>query len=73
MKKSCLILALFVSGFAAQAQTAEERFNALPENKKEELRDSTVVVLVVCLILSAFVFVVDESVNYALRKILESL
>jgi hypothetical protein len=27
----------------------------------------------VCLILSAFVFLVDESVNYSLRKILESL
>ena len=41
--------------------------------KREELRDSTVVVLVVCLILSAFVFVVDETVNYTLRKLLESL
>ena len=41
--------------------------------KKEELRDSTVVVLVVCIILSAFVFLVDESVNYTLRKLLESL
>ncbi|MBM2839761.1 MAG: secE [Bacteroidetes bacterium] len=41
--------------------------------KKEELRESTVVVLVVCVILSAFVFVVDETVNYTLRKLLESL
>ena len=41
--------------------------------KKDELRDSTVVVVVVCMILSVFVFAVDEVVNVVLRKILESL
>lgn len=50
-----------------------KEMNKVTWPKKDELRDSTVVVLVVCLILSAFVFVVDESVNIALRKILESL
>jgi preprotein translocase subunit SecE len=50
-----------------------KEMNKVTWPKKDELRDSTVVVLVVCLILSAFVFVVDESVNYTLRKILESL
>jgi preprotein translocase subunit SecE len=41
--------------------------------KKDELRDSTVVVLVVCVLLSAFIFVVDEAVSITLRKLLESL
>ena len=38
--------------------------------KKEELRDSTMVVLVVCLIIAAFVFVVDTAVSEALKRIL---
>jgi preprotein translocase subunit SecE len=50
-----------------------KEMNKVTWPKKDELRDSTIVVLVVCLILSAFVFLVDESVNYSLRKILESL
>lgn len=50
-----------------------KEMNKVTWPKKEELRDSTMVVLVVCIILSAFVFVVDETVNYTLRKLLESL
>jgi preprotein translocase subunit SecE len=37
---------------------------------KDQLRDSTVVVLVVCLILSAFVYVVDTAVSWGLGQIL---
>jgi preprotein translocase subunit SecE len=38
--------------------------------KKDDLRDSTVIVLVVCLIISAFVFVVDTGVSEVLKRIL---
>jgi len=38
--------------------------------KKDDLRDSTVIVLVVCLIISAFVYVVDTGVSGVLRAIL---
>ncbi len=37
---------------------------------KEELRESTMVVVVVCLIISAFVYVVDLVVSGALKGIL---
>ena len=37
---------------------------------KEQLRDSTMVVLVVCLVLSAFVYVVDTAVSWGLSQIL---
>ncbi|MEE9225705.1 MAG: preprotein translocase subunit SecE [Bacteroidota bacterium] len=37
---------------------------------KEELRESTMVVVVVCLIISAFVYVVDMVVSEALKGIL---
>lgn len=37
---------------------------------KDELRESTTVVLVVCLIISAFVYVVDMVVSEALKGIL---
>ncbi len=50
-----------------------KEMNKVTWPKKDELRDSTVVVVVVCLILSGFVFVIDEAVNLALRKILETL
>ncbi|MGE5315608.1 MAG: preprotein translocase subunit SecE [Acidobacteriota bacterium] len=36
---------------------------------KQELRESTVVVLVVCLLISAFVYVVDTVVSKALQGI----
>ncbi len=38
--------------------------------KKEELRESTIVVLVVCIIIAAFVFLVDTSVSEVLKRIL---
>ena len=38
--------------------------------KKEELRDSTVIVLVVCLIISLFIYLVDTVVAKALSSIL---
>jgi preprotein translocase subunit SecE len=50
-----------------------KEMNKVTWPKKDELRDSTVVVIVVCVILSLFIFVVDESVSFTLRKILESL
>ncbi|HEY4644514.1 MAG TPA: preprotein translocase subunit SecE [Bacteroidota bacterium] len=37
---------------------------------KEELRESTMVVIVVCLLISAFVYVVDMVVNQAMKGIL---
>jgi len=50
-----------------------KEMNKVTWPKKDELRDSTVVVIVVCVFLSLFVFVVDEAVSFTLRKILESL
>ena len=38
--------------------------------KKDELRESTVIVLVSCLIISAFVYVVDTIVSAVLTQIL---
>lgn len=38
--------------------------------KKEDLRDSTVIVLVVCLIIAGFVYVVDTTVSILLQQIL---
>lgn len=38
--------------------------------KKDDLRDSTMIVLVVCLLIAAFVYVVDTSVSGVLRAIL---
>ena len=37
--------------------------------KKNELRESTVVVLVVCLIIAVFVYIADTLVNTALKGI----
>lgn len=38
--------------------------------KREELRDSTVIVLVVCLIIAVFIYIVDTVVGKALSSIL---
>jgi len=38
--------------------------------KREELRDSTVIVLVVCLIIAVFIYLVDTIVAKALSSIL---
>ncbi|MEO8167094.1 MAG: preprotein translocase subunit SecE [bacterium] len=38
--------------------------------KKEDLRDSTVIVLVVCLVIAAFVYVIDQGLSILLKTIL---
>lgn len=38
--------------------------------KKEELRDSTIVVLVVCLVVAVFVYVVDQILSLGLKYFL---
>jgi preprotein translocase subunit SecE len=38
--------------------------------KKDDLRDSTIIVLVVCLIIAGFVYVVDTAVSAILQQIL---
>ena len=47
-----------------------KEMNKVTWPKKDELRDSTIVVLVVCLLLSAFVYIVDTLVSGLLRQIL---
>ncbi len=47
-----------------------KEMNKVTWPKKDDLRDSTVIVLVVCLIISAFVYVVDLVVGGVLRQIL---
>ncbi len=47
-----------------------KEMNKVTWPKKDDLRDSTVIVLVVCLIISAFVYVVDTVVGGVLRQIL---
>jgi preprotein translocase subunit SecE len=47
-----------------------KEMNKVTWPKKDDLRDSTVIVLVVCLIVSAFVYLVDTVVGEVLRQIL---
>jgi preprotein translocase subunit SecE len=47
-----------------------KEMNKVTWPKKEELRESTMVVLVVCLLIAAFVYVVDTAVSGVLRQIL---
>jgi len=47
-----------------------KEMNKVTWPRKDELRDSTVVVLVVCLLIAAFVYVVDTVVSGVLRQIL---
>ncbi len=47
-----------------------KEMNKVTWPKKDELRDATVVVLVVCLLIAAFVYVVDTAVSGVLRQIL---
>jgi preprotein translocase subunit SecE len=47
-----------------------KEMNKVTWPKKDDLRDSTVIVLVVCLIVSAFVYAVDTVVGGVLRQIL---
>jgi len=47
-----------------------KEMNKVTWPKKDELRDSTVIVLVVCILIAAFVYVVDTAVGGVLRQIL---
>ena len=38
--------------------------------KREELRDSTVIVLVVCMVIAVFVYVVDTAVSQVMKALL---
>jgi preprotein translocase subunit SecE len=50
-----------------------KEMNKVTWPKKDDLRDSTTVVLVVCIIVSLFVYVADTAVSWVLRQILETL
>jgi preprotein translocase subunit SecE len=47
-----------------------KEMNKVTWPKKDDLRDSTIIVLVVCLLIAAFVYVVDTAVSGLLRQIL---
>ena len=47
-----------------------KEMNKVTWPRKDELRDSTIIVLVVCLLIAAFVYVVDTAVSGVLRQIL---
>jgi preprotein translocase subunit SecE len=47
-----------------------KEMNKVTWPKKDDLRDSTVIVLVVCLIIAGFVYVVDATVTLLLQQIL---
>ncbi len=47
-----------------------KEMNKVTWPKKDDLRDSTVVVLIVCLLISVFVWAVDSVVGLVLRQIL---
>jgi preprotein translocase subunit SecE len=48
-----------------------KEMNKVTWPKKEELRESTMIVLVVCLLVAGFVYVVDAGVSQGLRFLLE--
>jgi preprotein translocase subunit SecE len=48
-----------------------KEMNKVTWPKRDDLRDSTVIVLVVCLIIAGFVYVVDTAVSTGLRFVLE--
>ena len=47
-----------------------KEMNKVTWPKRDDLRDSTIIVLVVCLLIAAFVYLVDTIVNGLLRQIL---
>ncbi len=49
-----------------------KEMNKVTWPKKDDLRDSTVVVLVVCLIIAGFVYVVDFVVSQGLQLLLQA-
>jgi preprotein translocase subunit SecE len=48
-----------------------KEMNKVTWPKRDDLRDSTVIVLVVCLIIAGFVYAVDTAVSTGLRFVLE--
>ena len=38
--------------------------------RRDELRDSTVIVMVVCGVIAAFVYVIDLAVNYVMKLVI---
>jgi preprotein translocase subunit SecE len=49
-----------------------KEMNKVTWPKKDDLRDSTIIVLVVCVIIAAFVYVADTAVSGVLRQILNA-
>ena len=47
-----------------------KEMNKVTWPKKAELRESTIIVLAVCVVLSLFVFVVDNAVSWLFLKVL---
>jgi len=47
-----------------------KEMNKVTWPKKDDLRDSTVIVLVVCLLIAGFVYIVDTAVSVLLQQIL---
>jgi len=47
-----------------------KEMNKVTWPKKEELRESTIIVLAVCVVLSLFVYVVDNAVSWLFLKVL---
>jgi preprotein translocase subunit SecE len=47
-----------------------KEMNKVTWPKKEELQESTIIVLVVCVVLSLFVYVVDNAVSWLFLRVL---
>jgi preprotein translocase subunit SecE len=47
-----------------------KEMNKVTWPKKDDLRDSTIVVLVVCIVIAIFVYIADTIVSWGLRQIL---
>ena len=47
-----------------------KEMNKVTWPKKDDLRESTVIVLIVCLLIAGFVYVVDTAVSVLLQQIL---
>ena len=47
-----------------------KEMNKVTWPKKEDLRESTVIVLAMCLLVAAFVYIVDTAISEVLKRIL---
>jgi preprotein translocase subunit SecE len=56
-----------IIGFATDVV---KEMNKVTWPKKEELQESTIIVLAVCVVLSLFVYVVDNAVSWMFMRIL---